>query len=1164
MATITDRIAGAARDNEIFNVSPTLFIGLGGSGKEVLMRLRRLFYTNIREIGLPINQYLWIDTDIRRQNIQKQDYDPISDSLYFPQTDTIDVQVLNDQLEEYFDHPANYGHIFEWLHHSIKELGFNIITNGAGQVPPCGRVAFFHHYKNIRKIIECKINNIGNSVKIKLTQEDFKFQVDATKKNVFLIASVAGGTGAGMLLDTAFLLKDIAPNLTITGIIFLPSIFKFSEVLTEDKQDIADANGYASLMQLDYFMSPRVGLALHKDDVFSDFNFRWDGSDHRVRLNKAPFDTIYFLGRENCSGKQLNSFTESFQMAAESIYLEFCNSDFGAVKRSIRPNNRSFLINEPLYEESNNQGEKIFSQYFPARYSSFGLSFIKLDIDRRRNAAAYFFGKSLAEFWNSGKKNSDGAVRSVDSALEIKDAPGKKWDYETIEKFLLKDSNSGGFLLNKHEERIEGGFQKIKERIEITFGHKSETGLRNFLEKELDSLRQKISQQSDVSKWQGIAVAKWDEDIRKGDQEDIITTLGRVVCGWNKNKEKGIEVLGADGHDSQEIDVNATSCLKEMKDSYKQEFDKLLAMPGDDQGKAGRSQVEEFCKKYKEAIEKIYAKFVKKIPPDLKKCLLEPIIEDENIKRRSNSLKEAQGIRVPLFGKTAVTHCRQESEAGMKKYSDGVKDELIKAVEVGKEDLLKWYCDRFHNYVCEKAKNIFGGMIKEIVSDTAGLNAYEEGLGKLAKGQKSMFDAYNKDYADIRHHYITKAPNDNWYKDKTKETLKPGSTMSWENFLDGETNAFIKKLLNIADKIYDVKHRQKAFKHIFDIISDRKAKGEEWKDIQKKLELFCFKRMEGFLLNTDADAEFQKSKVDKKQKLAEICGMADAWFLPSTTPATPQIEGHIGVPPVDGKVTVSQARNTPQFTNSSGFSHEKGNIIFYKEVVAFPLYYLDELNGARKIYDKKSLSLNEFYRRHIDYRLINRLRPILPPGDQQMAEKLFEVGKIVLEALILGCLHVGINEEKVKELRLKLPWHEKNKSFPLGAKLNQAIRILSNSSEKLTLLKENIDKRKEKLKDEERVLLQEEFTIVDYYQKSVFPSLLRAGTDKVAEFDSNHGLICNSLREHYLQKLVRHGNYTGVEDPKLEDDIAAIDLEKISNIFPFEEEEAQDKLRILK
>ena len=47
------RVGEATKGSEHVHVQRTLFLGLGGSGKEVLLRLRRLFYQDWREVGLP-------------------------------------------------------------------------------------------------------------------------------------------------------------------------------------------------------------------------------------------------------------------------------------------------------------------------------------------------------------------------------------------------------------------------------------------------------------------------------------------------------------------------------------------------------------------------------------------------------------------------------------------------------------------------------------------------------------------------------------------------------------------------------------------------------------------------------------------------------------------------------------------------------------------------------------------------------------------------------------------------------------------------------------------------------------------------------------------------------------------------------------------------------
>ena len=62
----------------------TLFIGLGGSGKEVLMRLRRKFYgANENKYGYDFIRYLWIDTDTAGTPICDENWEVIGENIRF-------------------------------------------------------------------------------------------------------------------------------------------------------------------------------------------------------------------------------------------------------------------------------------------------------------------------------------------------------------------------------------------------------------------------------------------------------------------------------------------------------------------------------------------------------------------------------------------------------------------------------------------------------------------------------------------------------------------------------------------------------------------------------------------------------------------------------------------------------------------------------------------------------------------------------------------------------------------------------------------------------------------------------------------------------------------------------------------------------------------------
>ena len=64
----------------------------------------------------------------------------------------------------------------------------------------------------------------------------------------------------------------------------------------------------------------------------------------------------------------------------------------------------------------------------------------------------------------------------------------------------------------------------------------------------------------------------------------------------------------------------------------------------------------------------------------------------------------------------------------------------------------------------------------------------------------------------------------------------------------------------------------------------------EWIEFKKRLGKYCFNRMASFLEDTDADREFQISKVDKKQEMQRICQMANVWIPFSSLTINPEFE----------------------------------------------------------------------------------------------------------------------------------------------------------------------------------------------------------------------------------------------------------------------------------
>src|SRR5438034_7551738 len=92
----------ALRKTNSCRVEPTLLIGLGGTGKEVLLRLRQRFVEKYNIVGFPTMAYLWIDTDTQNHNIDGQAIDYIAEQALFKPGEWIDAQVPGNDFKTLF------------------------------------------------------------------------------------------------------------------------------------------------------------------------------------------------------------------------------------------------------------------------------------------------------------------------------------------------------------------------------------------------------------------------------------------------------------------------------------------------------------------------------------------------------------------------------------------------------------------------------------------------------------------------------------------------------------------------------------------------------------------------------------------------------------------------------------------------------------------------------------------------------------------------------------------------------------------------------------------------------------------------------------------------------------------------------------------------------
>lgn len=293
---------------------PVLFLGLGGTGKDALMHLRRLFLDEysggampdaLRErygpARLPHTAYLCIDADDKMEDIDGRVFDEFMMRASLSETEFLNVELDPRRVRDLYDHPERHPEHARWFDFGLEKSG--VPKNGCGATRPWGRLAFFQHYTRIRE----QLRNVLSSLIAVDVANDAK-QIGITNLSnssvqVFCVFSVAGGTGSGLFLDTAFLLQDLADELHIKvnaeAMILLPEVF------SSDPTNRVFANSYAALTEIEYYNLRRQGAA-DLDDAAAGtegvFPVYWPGrtSGGEVKTMRGPvFEPVWLIGNRS-------------------------------------------------------------------------------------------------------------------------------------------------------------------------------------------------------------------------------------------------------------------------------------------------------------------------------------------------------------------------------------------------------------------------------------------------------------------------------------------------------------------------------------------------------------------------------------------------------------------------------------------------------------------------------------------------------------------------------------------------------------------------------------------------------------------------------------------------------------------------------------------------
>lgn len=193
-------------------VVPTLFIALGGTGAEVLWRIRRRILNTLWGAGtgqpvrleslteFPFAEFLQVDLDANTVNEsgKAMKTDILGDKIRFKEEEKLVKKLDLGKYVKTDDELAKYPIVQEWFPLTrSKVIELNIDPEkGAGQIRSISRLYFFDKYAEIKSAIRTKADHLLANVSSDEAAKRLGLKMQTGALKIVVVASTAGGTGS--------------------------------------------------------------------------------------------------------------------------------------------------------------------------------------------------------------------------------------------------------------------------------------------------------------------------------------------------------------------------------------------------------------------------------------------------------------------------------------------------------------------------------------------------------------------------------------------------------------------------------------------------------------------------------------------------------------------------------------------------------------------------------------------------------------------------------------------------------------------------------------------------------------------------------------------------------------------------------------------------------
>jgi len=351
---------------------PTLLIGLGGFGGDVLLRVRRKFHERFGGLDrFPTVGYLYIDTDVSAGALTQASHGIEALGLGFQPSERVEAAIMESNPLYVGKSLEEFPHVADWLDRQIP-MPENI-DKGAGMIRGLGRLAFFHNFQRISE----RIQGLGQTITTSTTSPQ--------PVQAYVVCSIAGGTGSGIFLDMAYLVSHLIAGTERRAYLVFPDIFRGKVDASRPR-----ANACAALMELEHY---------NRHD--STFKVRWQAGAQEFSFPRPPFEDCYLIEGQNMSGAAAPHSEEILEILADNIFSDFSDPLFMVHKNDVRLRLGQYKSLQYSSEQQDSHGAKAYGSRHTCHYQSFGMSKLGLPMDRIVNACTCKLAEDIVDYWGN-------------------------------------------------------------------------------------------------------------------------------------------------------------------------------------------------------------------------------------------------------------------------------------------------------------------------------------------------------------------------------------------------------------------------------------------------------------------------------------------------------------------------------------------------------------------------------------------------------------------------------------------------------------------------------------------------------------------------------------------------------------------------------------------